>query len=49
MKCFSLPKRKEKKGGRGGCMAELVDTIDLIQLNLGRKTYQVLVFRFKET
>lgn len=30
-------------------MAELVDATDLIQLSLGRKTYQVLAFRFRET
>ena len=39
----------KKKRRRGGGMAELVDATDLIQLSLGRKTYQVLAFRFRET
>ncbi len=39
---------KKKEEGGGG-MAELVDATDLIQLSLGRKTYQVLAFRFRET
>jgi hypothetical protein len=46
MKCFFLPKRKEEKGVGG--MVELINVTDLIQLGLGRKTYQVLAFRFKE-
>jgi hypothetical protein len=49
MKCFFLPKKKEEKKRRRGGMAELVDATDLIQLSLGRKTYQVLAFRFRET
>jgi hypothetical protein len=43
---FFPSKKKRRKGGGG--MVELINVTDLIQLGLGRKTYQVLAFRFKE-
>jgi len=44
---FSFREKKQKGGGGG--MVELVDATDLIQLSLGRKTYQMLTFRLRET
>jgi hypothetical protein len=40
---FPFRKKKNKKGVD---MAKLVDVIDLIQLNLNKKIYQVLAFIF---